>query len=138
MSGPYDATVTLHISTAAQNPDPTRYHRPTRGGQPVDGYWYGYTGGTDGWGALIFNKGTARKALVQLDSGLSGYSISNVDITVEGNKPLDLSKSRVDDTSWEIDDSGAHEEEGRFDVIVNPPGGAAMRCDPIWRNTGDN
>lgn len=134
MTDSYDATVTLHISTAAANPDPTRWHRPTRGGQPVTDYWYGYFGGTDGWGSLIFTHGSARTALLQLDSTLSGYKITSVTSTVEGGKPNDLSASRISDTQWAINDSGADVESGRYSVTVNPPSGGAMLCDPIWRN----
>ena len=136
MTETYDATVTLHLSTAAANPDPVRYHRPTRGGQQVENYWYGYTGGTDDWGALVWKQGTSHKALVQLDPALSGYSINDIGLSVQGGKPLDLSKRRLSDTQWEITDTGADVEEGRFSVSVNPPSGGAMVCDPIWRNEG--
>lgn len=130
----YNATVTLSISTAAANPDPTRWHRPTRAGQPVTGYWYAYTGGTDGWGGLIWPHGSSHTALVQLDSSLSGYKITTVGTTVEGGKNNDLTTTRISDTSWSITDTGADIESGRYSVSVNPPGGGAMKCDPIWRN----
>jgi hypothetical protein len=135
MTDTYDATVTLHLSTAATNPDEQRYHRPTRGNQQANNYWYGYTGGTDGWGALLWDHGTARTALVQLDPALTGYTITNVGITVKGGARKDVSASRVSDTSWKIEDTGADVEEGRFEVSVNPPGGGGvLDCDPIWRN----
>jgi len=131
----YDATVTLDISTAANNPDSARYHRPTVGGNPVSNFWYGYTGGTDGWGGLVWTHGTARKAKVQLSSTLSGYKITGVDVTTKGGANKDVSAKRIDDLSWEIDDTGADIEEGRFAVTVKPPGSdPAMKCDPIWRN----
>ena len=137
MTETYDATVTLHLSTAATNPEEDRYHRPTRGNNPVNNYWYGYTGGTDGWGALIWKQGSSHKALVQLDPALSGYSITTIGLSVKGGQPLDLTKRKISDTQWEITDTGADVEEGRFSVSVKPPDGAAMLCDPIWRNEGD-
>ena len=74
-------------------------------------------------------------ALVKLKDDLVGYTISNVHISVKGGGHSDVSAKRVNDTSWEIDDTGADIEEGRFDVKVNAPGGGApLGCDPIWRN----
>lgn len=132
MTTTYDATVNLDISTESTNPEPARYHRPSVGNIPSADYWYGYFDGTDGWGALIWDHGSSHTALIKLKDGLTGYKIINVVIT--GDQNQDLTATKIDDTSWKLEDTGVDVESGRYTVMVKPDSGAVLKCDPIWRN----